>query len=89
MRSWSVTWVGAPGRRQGAGRGLVRQAVLWAAGEASYRSVYLHTNTGAPGAEPFWRSLPTLEVYDARPDPFNCVHFEIDVGKLCAQAPRP
>jgi len=76
-------WISAAGRRQGIGRSLVRHATLWATKEAGYRTVYLHTDTSAPGAEPFWRSLPTVEVYDARPDPFNCVHFEIDVAKLC------
>lgn len=75
-------WIGAAGRRQGVGRALVRRAALWATQDAGYQTVYLHTNTNAPGAEPFWRSLPTVEVYDARPDPFNCVHFEIDVAKL-------
>ncbi len=80
-------WIGAAGRRQGVGRSLVRQAARWATAEAGYQTVYLHTNTSAPGAEPFWRALPTVEVYDARPDPFNCVHFEIDVDKLCTQVP--
>jgi GNAT superfamily N-acetyltransferase len=83
-------WVGSSGRRLGAGRSLVRQAARWATREAGYQTVYLHTNASAPGAEPFWRSLPTVEVYDARPDPFNCLHFEIDVDKLCdpvAEAP--
>jgi GNAT superfamily N-acetyltransferase len=78
-------WIDSAGRRQGVGRSLVRQAVAWATQVAGYQTVYLHTNTSAPGAEPFWRSLPTVEVYDARPDPFNCVHFEIDVDKLCAE----
>jgi GNAT superfamily N-acetyltransferase len=78
-------WIGAAGRRQGIGRSLVRHAVQWATTEGGYQIVYLHTDASAPGAEPFWRSLPTVEVYDARPDPFNCVHFEIDVAKLCAE----
>jgi GNAT superfamily N-acetyltransferase len=82
-------WIGASGRRQGVGRSLVRQAVLWATREAGYKTVYLHTNTAAPGAEPFWRSLPTIEVYDARPDPFNCVHFEIEVDKVCVEITVP
>jgi GNAT superfamily N-acetyltransferase len=77
-------WIAAAGRRQGVARALVRQAVRWATREAGYQTVYLHTDTSAPGAEPFWRSLPTVEVCDARPDPFNCVHFEIEVDKLCA-----
>ena len=79
-------WVGSAGRRQGVGRCLVQQAVRWATGEGGYRTVYLHTNTSAPGAESFWRALPTIEIHDGRPDPFHCVHFEIDVHKLGAQA---
>jgi GNAT superfamily N-acetyltransferase len=76
-------WIAPAGRRQGVGRALVRRATQWATREAGYQTVYLHTNTSSPGAEPFWRSLPTVEVYDAGPDPFNCVHFEVDVAKLC------
>jgi hypothetical protein len=26
--------------------------------------------------------MPTVEVYDAHPDPFNCVRFEIDAAAL-------
>jgi GNAT superfamily N-acetyltransferase len=81
-------WVASSGRRHGVGRSLVQHAVSWATREAGYQTVYLHTNTAAPGAEAFWRSLPTIEVYDARPDPFNCVHFEIDVSKVHAEVPR-
>lgn len=81
------TWHNDAGRRQGVGRSLVQRAALWATREAGYATVYLHTNASAPGAEPFWRSLPTVEMYDARPDPFNCVHFEIDVDKLCTVVP--
>jgi hypothetical protein len=44
--------------------------------------VYLHTDASVPGAEAFWRSLPTREVHDCRPDPFHTVHFEIDADAL-------
>jgi GNAT superfamily N-acetyltransferase len=77
-------WIHRDGRRRGVGRRLVQEAVRWATGPGGYRTVYLHTDASAPGAEPFWRSLPTVEVYDARPDPYNCVHFEVDVAKLTA-----
>jgi GNAT superfamily N-acetyltransferase len=75
-------WIDAAARRRGAARELVRQAVRWATDEAGYETVYLHTDTSAPGAEPFWRSMPTVEIYDSRPDPFHCVHFELDVEKF-------
>ncbi|MGL4744861.1 MAG: GNAT family N-acetyltransferase [Dermatophilaceae bacterium] len=67
-------------RRRGVGRALVRQAVWWATTSAGFAEVYLHTDTGSPGAERFWRSMPALEIYDARPDPDNCVHFVLDVA---------
>lgn len=75
-------WVAAAARRRGVGRALTDRAVAWSIGPGRYRRVYLHTDAGVPGAEAFWRSLPTREVYDGRPDPFNTVHFEIDVDAL-------
>lgn len=79
-------WVPSAARRRGVGRALVEHAVGWAVGPGGYRRVYLHTDAGVPGAEPFWRSLPAREVLDCRPDPFNCVHFEIDVDALLRPA---
>lgn len=78
-------WIDASARRQGAARELVRQAARWATDDAGYETVYLHTDASAPGAEPFWRSMPTIEVHDSRPDPFHCVHFELDAEKLDAE----
>ncbi|GAA1805717.1 GNAT family N-acetyltransferase [Luedemannella flava] len=75
-------WVAAGARRGGVGRALVGRAVAWSVGPGGYRRVYLHTDAGVPGAENFWRSLPTREVHDCRPDPFNTVHFEVDVEAL-------
>jgi GNAT superfamily N-acetyltransferase len=77
-------WVVAGARRRGAAKALVRTAAAWAVGEGGYRTVYLHTDTGVTGAEPFWRALPARVVHDARPDPYNCVHFELDVDALLA-----
>ena len=81
-------WIDAAARRRGVALELVREASRWAVEDAGYATVYLHTDASAPGAEPFWRSLPTVEVYDARPDPYNCVHFELEVDKLLAGAGR-
>jgi len=75
-------WVSPRGRRRGLGRALVEHAVAWSTGPGGYRRVYLHTDAGVPGAEAFWRSLPVREIHDSRPDPFNCVHFEIDAEAL-------
>lgn len=80
-------WIASSARRRGVGRALVREAVEWARKSGGYSTVYLHTDASAPGAEAFWRSLPTVEVYDARPDPFNCVHFQLDADKLPTVAP--
>ncbi|GLY31760.1 GNAT family N-acetyltransferase [Kineosporia sp. NBRC 101731] len=75
-------WVRSAARRRGLARRLVAEASAWATEMAGYETVYLHTDAGVPGAEAFWRSMPTVEVYDARPDPFNTVHFEIDLPKF-------
>lgn len=72
-------WVAAGARRRGVGRALTERSVAWSVGPGGYRRVYLHTDASVPGAEAFWRSLPTREVHDGRPDPFNTVHFELDV----------
>jgi GNAT superfamily N-acetyltransferase len=79
-------WVLGRGRRRGIGRALVEQAVAWSTGPGGYRRVYLHTDAGVPGAEAFWRALPAREIHDSRPDPFNCVHFEIDTEALLHRA---
>ena len=81
-------WVSGGARRHGVARRLVETAVRWATTEGGYRTVYLHTDVTAPGAEPFWRALPTVEVHDARTEPFHCVHFEVDAPKLLAEAGR-
>ncbi len=81
-RVWVASWA----RRRGVAGALVRAATRWATSEGGYASVYLHTDTSAPGAEAFWRALPTTEVHDARPDPFNCVHFVLDVDKVLGGA---
>ncbi|GAA3612276.1 GNAT family N-acetyltransferase [Kineosporia mesophila] len=78
-------WVRPQARRRGLARRLVAEASAWATEVAGYDTVYLHTDAGVPGAEAFWRSMPTVEVHDARPDPFNTVHFEIDLPKIAGR----
>jgi GNAT superfamily N-acetyltransferase len=75
-------WVLAEARRRGVAAELVRAAARWATTSGGYDTVYLHTDTAAPGAEAFWRGMPTVEVLDCRPDPYNCVHFVLDLVKL-------
>jgi GNAT superfamily N-acetyltransferase len=69
-------WVAPSARRGGVGRTLARAAVDWAV--SRFEIVCLHTNASVPGALAFWRAFPGLvEVFDARPDPWSTVHFEV------------
>lgn len=70
-------------RRHGLARRLVAACQEFVRFDGGYRVLYLHTNAKVPQAEPFWRSLPVVEVYDARgrehdSDPrFQTIHFEL------------
>ncbi|MGL5864998.1 MAG: GNAT family N-acetyltransferase [Dermatophilaceae bacterium] len=75
-------WVHSSARRRGLGRALVEHAVRWATSTAGFTKVYFHIDTSSPGAERFWRAMPTRQIYDARPDPYNCVHFVLDAAAI-------
>jgi GNAT superfamily N-acetyltransferase len=66
-------------RRRGIGRAIVEQIRRFAAAEGGYRVICFHTNALSPGAEAFWRAMPTVFVHDARGiDPFGeTLHFEL------------
>lgn len=68
-------------RRQGLARRMVRALLDFAAAEGQYRAVYLHTDPGVPGAEPFWRSLGKA-VCDEREEPGGgrVLHFEVPLA---------
>ncbi|EFL28701.1 LOW QUALITY PROTEIN: GNAT family acetyltransferase, partial [Streptomyces himastatinicus ATCC 53653] len=68
-------------RRQGLARRLVRALLDFAAADGGYRAVYLHTDPGVPGAEPFWRSLGKA-VCDEREEPGDgrVLHFEVPMA---------
>jgi GNAT superfamily N-acetyltransferase len=72
-------YISAEHRRRGVARALVDAARQFVADEGSYAVIYLHTNPASPGAEAFWRSMPTTEIYDGRTDdgPSQAVHFEL------------
>jgi len=74
-------WVAGEHRRRGIARALVELARDWAP-TAGYRTLCLHTDARMPGAEPFWRALPTLEVCDARGTEreFQTIHFELPLS---------
>jgi GNAT superfamily N-acetyltransferase len=73
-------------RRHGLAHRLVAAAVDFTRRDGRYRTVYLHTNARVPGAEAFWRSMPVVEVHDARGDEteqdprFETIHFELPLG---------
>jgi len=75
-------WVVREARRLGVAAALTSAAARWAVGPGGYDTVYFHTDTSVPGAEAFWRAMPTEQVHDARPDPWNCVHFVLDVARI-------
>jgi len=76
-------WIVRERRRRGAGRALVTAAAQWALGPGGYNVVCLHTDASSPGALDFWRAYPAaVEVFDARPDPWDTIHFELDAARL-------
>lgn len=76
-------WVMHEHRRNGVGRRLVTAAAQWAFGPGGYEVLCLHTDTSSPGALEFWQRFPaSIEVLDARPDPWDTVHFELDPARL-------
>lgn len=68
-------------RRRGIARTLVEAARRFIRDEGGYDTIYLHTNPSVPGAEPFWRSMPTREIFDSRREEgapgTNALHFEL------------
>ncbi len=76
-------------RRRGVARALVEAARRFIRDEGGYDTIYLHTNPSVPGAEPFWRAMPTTEIFDARREEgapgSNALHFELEM--LPAEAP--
>jgi hypothetical protein len=60
----------------------VDTARLFVAADGGYATIYLHTNASVLGAEAFWRSMPTVEVYDGRGnrDGYSqALHFELSI----------
>lgn len=66
-------------RRNGLARRLVDEAVRFVAGEDSYDVLILHTDPRSPGAEAFWRAMPTRLILDDRDGPSESLHFEMDI----------
>ncbi|WP_345672877.1 GNAT family N-acetyltransferase, partial [Streptomyces phyllanthi] len=79
-------------RRRGLARRLVAALLDFAAADGGYRSVYLHTDPGVPGAEAFWRSLGEVVCDEREETGQRVVHFEVPTvhptARVLAASPR-
>jgi GNAT superfamily N-acetyltransferase len=66
-------------RGAGVARALVDAAVRFVAEEGSYSVLALHSDPRSPGAERFWRSMPTTLIHDDRDGPSGSLHFEMTI----------
>jgi GNAT superfamily N-acetyltransferase len=67
-------------RRHGIAQRLVERAREFVASAGGYDTIYLHTDARVPGAEAFWRAMPTTLIYDGRGNTegySRAVHFEL------------
>ena len=69
-------------RGRGVARALLPLLLEFAAREGGYDVVALHTDPRSPGAERFWRSLPTTLILDDRDGPSESLHFELALPTL-------
>jgi GNAT superfamily N-acetyltransferase len=68
-------------RGRGVARALVEQTARFAAEEGGYATLALHTDPRSPGAERFWRSMPTKLIHDDRDGPSESLHIEMDLAR--------
>jgi GNAT superfamily N-acetyltransferase len=66
-------------RGRGVARALVNALLQFVAEEGSYDVVALHTDPRSPGAERFWRGMPTTLILDDRDGPSGSLHFEMAI----------
>lgn len=74
-------------RGRGVARALVAALLQFVADEGSYQVVALHTDPNSPGAERFWRGMPTTLILDDRDGPSGSLHFEMAIPP-CSPARR-
>lgn len=67
-------------RGRGIARRLVDATLQFVATNGSYDVIALHTDPRSPGAERFWRSMPTTLIHDDRDGPSGSLHFEMVIG---------
>ncbi len=80
-------YVRAEHRRRGLARRLVAALLDFAAADGGYRSVYLHTDPGVPGAEGFWRSQGVAVCDERETTGERVVHFEVPVPAAVISSP--
>ncbi len=75
-------------RGRGVARALVERVTAFAAAEGGYAVIALHTDPRSPGAERFWRSMPTTLIHDDRDGPSESLHFEMALPRQAAPTPQ-
>ncbi|MFB9662264.1 GNAT family N-acetyltransferase [Glycomyces mayteni] len=77
-------------RRRGLAGAMVGACLAFVASRDRYTGVYLHTDARTPGAVEFWSRRGTVlfderlavnEARDAREEPFETVHFALDIPR--------
>ena len=75
-------------RGQGVARRLVEAVRRFVVADGQYSFICLHTNVKVPTARPFWESLPTTLMHDARADEvdirFETLHYELAIDRPIA-----
>jgi GNAT superfamily N-acetyltransferase len=77
------------GRGHGIARALVAELVQFVARTPSYDVLALHTDPRSPGAERFWRSMPTTLILDDRDGPSESLHFEMTMPDRASHKGAP
>jgi GNAT superfamily N-acetyltransferase len=72
-------------RGRGIARALVQELLQFVAAEGSYTVLALHTDPRSPGAERFWRSMPTTLIHDDRDGPSGSLHFEMTIPERTSE----
>ena len=75
-------------RGRGVARALAGRVAAFAVAEGGYSVVALHTDPRSPGAERFWRSMPTTLIHDDRDGPSESLHFEMALPRQAAPTPQ-
>jgi sarcosine oxidase, subunit beta len=69
-------------RGAGVARALVERTMRFVAENGTYSVLALHSDPRSPGAERFWRSMPTTLILDDRDGPSGSLHFEMEIPPI-------